>query len=145
MKTIMGTNNFFKDEADRMNWMGRTGVKGSYKSSADISISIVYTSLADKMNGVKPKVAFTFRNKSRHVVSETDYVMIAVVKNRVFFKGSTANEGFLIGHQANTQDNGYLRISQADFVSRLSPFIGDYELKYDKFYELYYIEKGETE
>ena len=145
MKTIMGTNNFFRDEADRMNWMGRAGVKGNNKSSADISISIVYTTMADKMNGVKPKVAFTFRNKSRHAVSETDYVMIAVVKNRVFFKTSDQNNGFLIGNQSNTKQHGYLRITQAEYVSRLAPFVGDYELKYDKFYELYYIEKGETE
>ena len=145
MKTIMGTNSFFKDEADRMNWMGRTGVKGGVKSTADISISIVYTTMEDKMNGVRPKVAFTFRNKSRYAVSKTNHVMIAVVKNRVFFKTSDENNGFLIGSQSNTKEHGYLRISHTDYVSRLLPFIGDYELKYDKFYELYYIEKGETE
>ena len=148
MKTIMGTNNFFKAEQERFDWMGRSGAKTYVRTNADVTITEVYPSKEDKRNRTKKKIAFTFRHHSRHAVSTTDYVMIAVVKNRIFFKTGNADNGFLIGSgnskAENSKDNGYLRISQEEFVSRLESFVGSYELQYDKFYELFYIEKEET-
>ena len=150
-KTIMGTTNFFKEEQERFKWMTKATLGKNYaRSNQDVTISKVYASKADKEADKKPQISITFRNHSRHAVTETEYVLLAAVKNRIFFKTGKQNNGFLIGKVSTngdkaSGDNGYLRTSYAEYVEQLLPFIGSYDLKYDKFYELYYIEKEETE
>lgn len=149
-KTIMGTTNFFKEEQERFKWMTKPTVGKNYnRSDKDISISKVFSSKADKEAGKNVNIAIVFRNHSRHAVTETQYVLMAVVKNRIFFKTGEQNNGLLIGKVSTncekSGDNGYLRTRYPEYVEQLLPFIGSYDLKYDKFYELYYIEKEETE
>lgn len=144
-KTIMGTTNFFKEEQERFKWMTKPTVGKNYnRSDKDISISKVFPSKADKEAGKNVSIAITFRNHSRHAVTETEYVLMAAVKNRIFFKTGKQDNGLLIG-KVSTSNNGYLRTRYPEYVEQLLPFIGSYDLKYDKFYELYYIEKEETE
>lgn len=145
--TVNGTKGFFKAEQERLNWMGRT-TKNYPRSNADVTINDVYPTKDDKKNGTKARISFTFRNGARRAISENDYVLLAVIKNRIFFKTGSMNDGFLISSASTNsgivKDNGYMRVTEKECIEMLKPFIGSYDLKYDQFYELYYIEREVT-
>ena len=148
-KSIMGTSNFFKEEQERFNWYGKEIRKGYSRNDRDVTVNIVYKTKADKAENKNPIITLTFKNGVRHLFADNEYALIAVVKNRIFFKESDAEHGLLVRQQktqsknAKSYDNGYLRIGDRNAVESLIPFFGSYDLKWDKFYELYYIEKEE--
>lgn len=149
-KTIMGTSNFFKKEQENFNWYGKEIRKGYSRNDRDVTVNIVYKTKADKAENKNPSITLTFRNGVRHLFADNEYALIAVVKNRIFFKESDAEHGLLVRQQktqskdTKAYDNGYLRIGDRDAVEALKPFFGSYDLKWDKFYELYFIEKEEA-
>ena len=149
-KTIVGTKNFFEEEQKNFNWYGKENRKGHVVSDKDVTVNAVYKTRLDKAENKNPHITMTFRNGVRHLVADTEYSLVAVVKNRIFFKESDAEHGLLVRQQktqskdAKSYDNGYLRISNKDAVEAILPFVGSYDLKWDKFYELYYIEKEEA-
>ena len=149
-KTIMGTSNFFKEEQERFNWFGKEVRKGYTRNDRDVTVNIVYKTKADKAENKNPYITLTFRNGVRHLFADNEYALIAVVKNRIFFKESDSEHGLLVRQQKTQKedtkayDNGYMRIGDRDAVEALKPFFGSYDLKWDKFYELYYIEKEEA-
>lgn len=150
-KTILGTTNFFKEEQERFNWFGKEIHKGYVKSDKDVTINTVYKTRADKLENKNPYISMSFRNGVRHLFADNEYALVAVVKNRIFFKESDAEHGLLVRQQktqaknAKSYDNGYLRIGDSNAVESIIPFVGSYDLKWDKFYELYYVEKEENE
>lgn len=89
----------------------------------------------------------TLRNKVPMVLGE--YVDLAVYKNRIFLKASTQKDGGykVYGHFNTDKDgikkrtNPFLQVSQNDTTKILSEFVGDYDLQWDEFLELYYIER----
>ena len=149
-KTIMGTSNFFKEELERFNCFGKEVRKGYSRNDRDVTVNIVYKTKADKAENKNPYITLTFRNGVRHLFADNEYALIAVVKNRIFFKESDAEHGLLVRQQKTQKedtkayDNGQMRIGDREAVEALKPFFGSYDLKWDKFYELYYIEKEEA-
>ena len=87
-KTIMGTSNFFKEEQERFNWFGKEVRKGYSRNDRDVTVNIVYKTKADKAENKNPYITLTFRNGVRHLFADNEYALIAVVKNRIFFKES---------------------------------------------------------
>lgn len=68
----------------------------------------------------------------------SDYAMFAVLKNRLYFKGTTAGMGYKIGVK-NT--SGYIQATlQPNEIAEFEPFIGHFTWRYDEYYELYYID-----
>lgn len=115
---------------ERFNWLGKQ--RNRNNCNADISIS-----LHKRANGQKhDAIGLTFRNGCGEKFGST--IQVAVYKNRVMFR--TAEDGICMQRNKAVQSNNiYARFS--DVNGELKNFIGDYELKYDDFYELYYIEK----
>mgnify|MGYP003297646411 CR=1 FL=1 len=114
-----------------LNWIGRTCNHGA---KADVSVTIANQSESRRCVNV------TFRNSVNELVTQTDYMVVAPFKNRLFFKSATDVNGLLLCKNANSP-NRYIRINRESDVESLTKFAGNYDLKYDEFYELYYIEK----
>lgn len=112
---------------NRFDWHGMTG-KAKKKTVADVSISL-------HKGG---NMGITFRNETDKLIG--DRLEVAVYKNRVLFR-CTPN-GVVMQNKTGkvVSKNVYARICCME--DELKPFIGDYELKYDDFYELYYVEKN---
>lgn len=115
-----------------LNWIGKAT---KHKSDADVSIT-----LGHRSNG-KEIVSIIVRNEMFNLLSTTEYVLVAVLKNRIFFKEADQAEGILMYANANTKASRYMKFERPEMVEMFKPFLGDYSLRYDEFYELYYIEK----
>ena len=104
-------------------WVG----KGTRRSSADVSIT-----------EVKGGTQIIFRNGTRDHFGQR--VQLAVMKNRIYFRGN--EDGFKLFNLNQKKPNGYLKLfEKTDICKKVSEFLGDYALRFDEFYELYYIEK----
>lgn len=115
----------------QLNWVGSSITKRS--SRADVSISRV------KWNKEKGKAfSFVFRNDAPNKLGSS--LQIAVNKNRVFFRSSPG--GVNTHTKSNSKAaNTYMTIKESEPIKALVDFIGDYELKLDPYWDLYYIEK----
>ena len=117
----------------------------SNRSNLAADVSIMRWSTARKLlDGTKAyRYGFTIRNDAIKVLG--DYVDIAIYKNRVLIKPCTENEGYKLSMSSKHKDtkcpNKYFSIAKTEYSQELEDFIGDYELQYDKFYEVYYVEK----
>ncbi len=113
-------------------WVGRASRKGN----ADVSLTICHNS------DTRECVSFTFRNSSYEFFTRTDYFKVGIFKNRLFFTEAKDFDGLLLNKNKETTPNTrYARIASEKEINLFRPFEGAYELKYDEFYELYYIEK----
>lgn len=122
-----------KNEVLKLDWMGRQSKHSVAKT--DVSIAIY----ASKMrNEERNDINITFRNGLGELF-RTHYISVAIWKNRLFFRATDKEEGIKLV-QRNSEKNHYARIGTEAFVKKLLVFEGDYELKYDDFYEMYYIE-----
>lgn len=128
---------FTPNTSSSFNWVGAS--KTAQKSDKDISISRVSSS-------GKELVAITFRNHCSEILSDTEYLLLTEpIKNRIYFKSSNVHEGLLMAsNKGSTNGNKYLRISRPEAAKPFFSMVGDYELKFDAFNDLYYIEKGEN-
>ena len=115
--------------APELVWIGST----HWPSDADISISRI------KWTKEKGKAySFVFRNEAPEKLGES--LQIAINKNRVFFKAS--KEGYKAHTRENAKtQNAYMTVKETEQTKALMDFIGDYELKLDPYWEIYYIEK----
>jgi len=107
--------------------------KWNYKANSRRN-SILDVSISIKKDG---KVTFVFRNGVHEIISGTQYFVCAICKNRMFFMEADSADGYKLTVSDTKGCNRYAQMSIDDGIS----FIGDYELKYDDFLELYYIEK----
>ena len=122
---------------------GRSGQKfewieaGQHKAVSNSDVTISFMKSRDNL------VNITFRNGVIYLISSTDYVKITKpLKNRIYFKQGYDKDGLLLNKNKNvTADNRYVRFQNDDLRKAFDEFGGDYELKYDNFNELYYIEK----
>lgn len=90
----------------------------------------------------KYRYGFTIRNEAIKALGTN--VDIAIFRNRVLFRVCKESEGYRLYRPKNAKcPNMYFTVSKNSVSAELEDFIGDYELKYDPFYELYYIEKEE--
>lgn len=122
----------FQDE--KFVWVQRanTNVRASIK---DVSIR----RLNDK---AKVYYTLTFRNGVCEKIG--DYIEMSVYKNRLLFRTATSDTGFKItckqGATDTTKLNHYCKLYEREDTKKFAKFTGDFDLQYDSFYELYYIE-----
>lgn len=122
-----------KAQNEKFNWISSCG-KNYRKSKSDVSINCIKS--GDSKYGA---VSFTFRNDVWQFFGER--VEFAIYKNRILFRNAAPGEGLAFSSGSIKCPNKYIKIRITDNIQIIKDkFIGDYELKYDSFYELYYIE-----
>lgn len=103
--------------------------KRSGKTSADITLT---------MNRNGNKVNIYFRNGTKEHFR--DGVMFGIYKNRIILEPN-ASIGYSITVANNSKtDYGFIGATVSD-AEKYRDWIGDYALKWDEFYEFWYIEK----
>ena len=120
----------------KLNWCTPLRANGGYtSSSADVSIKLC------KKSNTKATALFTFRNKT-WVAFDTQYVVWAPYKSRIYFKTVERKAGYKLSKN-KTGKNRYMQSTLRDdnAIKVIRDFEGSYAMKYDEFYELYYIEK----
>lgn len=118
-----------------LQWYNKKRRLGDGCSKA-VSISITTGSKNSKSD--RRRLAFIFRDKIFEGFN-SKHITFAIMKNRIYFKGVEPVDGYAITVKGL---NGYVQVTvTSDELGMFEPFIGDYSLKYDKFYELYYVEK----
>lgn len=126
-----------KEAQDRFLWIGNESVRRS--SVSDVSINRIKGGKS-KANGNEYRFSFTFRNDcSKKLGDKGDKIEIAIFKNRIMFRQS--ENGMTLSGKSNKTSNRYMHFPITSLTEELTSFIGDYELKYDDFYEVYYVEK----
>lgn len=127
-----------KAQDEKFNWISRPDRKNVHRSDADVSINCI-TYEKKPFSGI----SFTFRNEVAGFFG--DRIQFAIYKNRVMFRPSVEGEGIALCTVNKKSPNRYFKMKLTKDIEELkSKFIGDYELKYDSFYEVYYIEKEEN-
>lgn len=108
----------------------------------DVSIRLAIKARDKKTNAVKTwSYCFTLRNETGKKF-KFQYVDVAVFKNRLYFRPSSTGQFHINTYKLSdkTKCNGNFSIVKTEKNSILEKFIGDYDLKYDEIYELFYIE-----
>ena len=107
--------------------------------TSDAPVSITVTAQSKNSKGDRRRLAFAFRDKM-YENFKSKYITFAILKNRIYFKSVQPKEGYAITVKGLA---GYVQATiTLDELKNFEPFIGDYSLKYDDFYELYYVERG---
>lgn len=118
-----------------LDWIGRCSSSGL---KSDVSVRVVHG------HDCKKLINITFRNDCFKKFTNSEYCECAIFKNRIFFRESDSTRGLLLNrNKATTDTTTYVRFQKTEYVNLYAQFVGDYELKYDEFYELYYIESKE--
>lgn len=135
VKAVLRGNEQYKEEfLAKMDWVEKT--KTRHVAHTDITVSIQ----VKKRGATKDshKVAcFTFRNGVAELLTTTNYIQVCVHKNRLFIREADNVSGYKIT-SPTTSVSKYCKMPALDVFDE---FVGDFELKYDDFLELYYIEK----
>lgn len=114
----------------KFNWINPKRITNT--SDMDVSITFIKGDI----------FAFVFRNNTWEFFDGR--VEFAIYKNRILFRHSDV--GMQIKPKKGSKTpNHYGKISGKCTPKGLRNFIGDYIMKYDEFYELYYIEKEEKD
>lgn len=121
---------------EKFEWVNPRVRKGVSRGVvSDLSISLISVGGKNKHDGI----SFVVRNEKEKEIG-TNFE-IAIFKNRVFFR-PTDVPAISLYKNKNT-NYVYGRIGVGAIVQTLKKFVGDYEIKHDEIYELYYIEKKE--
>lgn len=122
-----------------LNWVTKkhaTAVNGT-----DVSIRISGKGKAkDPAKRAETKVLTIIFRNGLYKQFDSEYIMFAVLKNRLYFKGTTAGMGYKIT-QKNT--SGYMSATlQKEEIAEFEAFAfqRDFSLKYDDFMEMYYVQ-----
>lgn len=112
-----------------MNWKTRATNLRTSNCKSDVSISMA------RCKNSKPSMDVYFRNNVSELIDNgTGRIAVAFIEKRVYFKPD--ENGYKIS-DSSSPDRKTVRLRTDD---DFSAFIGDYELKYDSFLELYYVE-----
>ena len=115
------TKGTFTPDMPAFEWVG----KGTTRSTADVSIT-----------NVRGGCQIILRNGTRDYFGER--IQIAIMKNRIYFRAHEDGYKLLI----QGKPNGYLKLCETtETCKKVVEFLGDYKLRHDDFYDLYYIEK----
>lgn len=118
---------------EKFNWIGSSKYT---RSNLDVSINKVFWDTKQKIKAY----SLIFRNTAPQQIGNN--FQIAIYKNRVMIRPVEEGQGVKLQMKSNSKTpNGYAKLRCDEDTKELDKFIGDYELKYDTFYELYYIEK----
>lgn len=130
----MLSKNDFLDSS--FHWIGAEVRRQRY-SSADVSINKVKGS-----HEKRQAYGLSFRNETAGLLG--DYIQIAPIANRLLIRPSDSEKGFHLLSNKRSK-NSYLRIQSTPDTEVLERFLGDFELKYEALYGVYYIEKEEKQ
>ena len=87
---------------------------------------------------VKEKANFLFLEHVAQIISERGYIQIAIDGDRMYFKDTSQSIGFkLVGRESG---NRYCYITDKRIINYVREHEGDYEVKFDEKYKLYFIE-----
>jgi len=120
-----------------LEWFNKKRRLGELGSGA-VSIRVASPSRTSKAD--HRRLSFIFRDKL-YENFKSKYITFAIMKNRIYFKSVEAVEGYAITVKGLS---GYTQCTVTpNELKQFESFIGEYSLKYDDFYELYYVERGE--
>ena len=116
----------------KLDWI----IKGKCNLKEDVSIT--YVSRTDK----KDVCNITFRNLVNKKITKTQYIEVAIVGNRMYFRETNEKLGFKISKK---QDgiNGYCSIRDRRALEFAKYNSGEFNILYDKENELFYIENDD--
>ena len=124
-----------KVKNERLNWMGKNH-KTKRKSVSDVSISEGNVTARGYV-----RYTVTFRNSIHELFG--NYVDFAAYKDRLFIAPPLETGCGYKLHTGDKNKNPFCQITKSEDTCALSEFIGDFEVEYDDFLDLYYITKGE--
>jgi len=114
------------------NWQTRQ--KGTcWKCEKDVSIAVNKCG-ADHH---KPSFDITFRNGVAELITEGQgRISVAFLENRIYFKPDEN------GYKVSDSKNPDRKTSRLKLAEDHSDFIGSYDLQFDSYIKLYFVEKG---
>lgn len=121
-----------------LNWKQKLNGRG-HMSSANVTVSVGNVTRKDGCHEYRSKrVTFIFRD-NLHQHFATGFLAFAPLKKRIYFKEATKADGYSI---STKMTSGYVTATLDDTeIGVYEEFVGDYTLKYDDVYELFYIER----
>jgi len=135
VKAVVSGTTYKSEVLGKLEWVTKSKSSYDRDTSKDISVSLS----KKKGSPEYTHVSFTFRNDIEKIfLGQVEYVQFCVYKNRIFFRPAESTVGYKLYKASSTCANKYTRFPK---FSGAIEFVGDYELKYDDFLELYYIEK----
>lgn len=138
VKAVLPGKAYKNEILGRLEWITKERSTGKKVSSCDISVALTKR----RGTGDFTHVNFTFRNGIESIIcsdKESEYIQFCVHKNRIFFRQAESTVGYKLYYaSAKCAKNKYTKIPVFEGADG---FVGDYELKYDDFLELYYIDK----
>lgn len=116
------TADFFQD----VQWIGKSN-RGIVGGDANCTIT-------DQKNSFQ----FIFRGEACRLISEMEYVRIALKQGKIVFLPGDSNGGYKVSHSKVSQ-NVYVRYSKG--YGDITDFVGDHELRMNGEPTFYYIRK----
>lgn len=138
-KAFLKSNKEYREEfLSQMSWSTKHRATGDNDNHSDISVTFTRKTV----NSEYTHVNFTFRNSIEKIITgdETEYIQFCAHKNRIFFRPAEAKVGYKL-YKANSKSTSNNRYVKVPIFECAKAFVGDFDLKYDEFLELYYIEK----
>ncbi len=122
-------------------WYGKSNCSQKARKTGGMDVTV-----SKSICNGKPKVRFTLRNGIYDLVSETDRIQYGMSDKtdprRIYFTTGTEKNGLkLSATHGSKAEIRYVAINKENEITRLLPFVGDYELSYDDECKLYYIER----
>lgn len=105
-------------------------VKGKSYSKADVSISLV--------GKTKKQVSITFRNNADKKITNSGYITMAVLGERMYFKEANDVLGYYLSDSGKS--NKFVCIRNKSVEDFAATHSGDYWLQYDKDRRLYFVD-----
>lgn len=107
----------------------------------DFDVSVKITNSKDERN--RNYVQFAFRNNCFRAITETEFVVVAIEGNRLYFKGETKELGFKLT-KSTKETNRFTRILDEDLTKWCKDRQGEYPLLFDKEHHLFFIKTKEA-
>lgn len=128
-----------KQLVPELKWVTRKRVRSTEGANVSVRLSGKGKAKDPEKSQSAKVLIFIFRDNLYNQF-KSNYIMFAVLKNRLYFKGTTAGLGYKITEKATS---GYMSATlQKNEIAEFEDFAlqQDFSLKYDDFLEMYYIE-----
>lgn len=143
---IMINDDFMTKIAGKIDWIEDDEKSFSTnRSNKDITISIVKQSKSEHKQ-ISTRFNIYFRNDVSELF-ESEYVKIGTLHDRMYFDGSSV-DSFGYKFYGNTTTKGSTKViyvKRDKKTEHIADWVGSYDLKFDKYSGLYFIEKKEQE
>ncbi len=117
-----------------IDWFNRKNSPNE-RSSADVTVSIQRCSTTKN----NYRIAFRFKDQLSEVIAPSGWMVVGVCHDRVYFKDDKINGMRCTSSKNDKKKQVSIRLNENSEV--LKEFIGNYQVNYDKYAELYYIQK----